>query len=175
MRCLALVVLLTSTHASAGDADEQALVVLGGVNLGQARHDETTGFLLGGELSVAFTHVISDHRWSKADAAPIPFGELDPIFWGGLYADVTRDFAADFTRMSIGPELGFTMLGVDGGLLAQLGDDNRFGWTVRPVLTIGVISLYWRHGQFRDEMPNASFNEIGVLLKWGRPVWERKE
>jgi hypothetical protein len=172
---LVTVLLLAANPVRAGTApDEAALMLIGGANLGVAHHDGN-GFLLGAELSMPYARLTETAGNPNNTALwSLPIGDLFSMFWAGPYVDVTRDFETDATRMSFGPELGVGVIGVDGGFLHQFGDTPRSGWTVRPVLTIALVSLYWRHGAFTDDLPDASFDEFGVLLKFGRPLWLSK-
>lgn len=127
---------------------------LGGVVLGKSFNKQADdGFVLGGELSFAVTHVKDTKSF------------LPETIWYGAYVDVIHDYGADQTRASIGPELGFMMVGVDGGLLVQLSDDRRVGFTMRPVVTFGVLTVYARHNRFADSMPDNKTWEAGVLIK----------
>lgn len=49
--------------------------------------------------------------------------------------------------------------GVDGGLLVDVGDTTRTGFVVRPVLTIGVVTAFYRYGHFFDDDPDDRFHE----------------
>jgi hypothetical protein len=108
------------------------------------------GFVTGAELSLAGYEVIGPpgHGW-----------------WTGLYVDGVHDFGTSGRRLTIGPEIGSTVFGVDGGYLFERVDGRSFhGLCVRPLLTIGVVSLVGRVG-WLPESSSPIFGEIGILLK----------
>lgn len=102
-------------------------------------------FVLGGELS---------------------FVNVSDAFWMGAYLDTVHAFAVDETRLSLGPELGIRFLGLDGGYVASFGGEAspQHGVTVRPMLTFGIVTAYfrstWLLGEHADWLA-----ELGVLLK----------
>jgi hypothetical protein len=159
-----LVVLAASSNAFASPMydgtepsgwDRASFNALGGIVLGKSFNEQADdGFVLGGELSFVVTHV-------KDNKSLVP-----EMIWYGAYADVIHDYGSDQTRASIGPEVGFMMVGVDGGLLAQLSDESRVGFTIRPVVTFGVLALYVRHNRFADSLPDNKTWEAGVLIKY---------
>jgi hypothetical protein len=159
--------------ARADDEDENMLVLNVGANIGLSSHEQSSsGFLVGGEASLAFLHLKADEREHEGDAPGVPM--IGTPIWLGLYADLLRDTGSDTTRMSVGPELGTALIGVDGGLLAEVGGDTRWGVTVRPVLTVGLVSLYGRWGHFADDLRDPDFFEAGLLLKVPVPLWGMK-
>lgn len=112
--------------------------------------DGGLGFATGAEVSVAGYEVIGPpgHGW-----------------WTGIYADAVQDFGAKSWRASIGPELGYAVVGVDGGLLLERRDGRLHeGMCIRPLLTIGIISVYGRGG-WLPGAASAVFGEAGVVLK----------
>jgi len=141
-----------------------------GVNLGRSIYDEAgDGFVFGGETSLVLLHLAEGDHDHDGDAPGIPmFGTPT---WVGIYGDVLRDTGSNTTRMSIGPEFGRELIGVDGGLLVQLGDQRRWGVTVRPVVTFGVVALYGRWGHFLDDQPQPDLVEAGFLLKLPLKLW----
>ncbi len=105
--------------------------------------------------------------------------------WQGAYVDLVRDFAADRTRVSLGPEIGVGFLGIDGGYLLDTGHGyTRHGFCVRPMFTLGVAMLYARLGELYG-VERESVGEIGILLKFPvllhegvnphRPIYEPPE
>lgn len=170
---LAAALIGSLARTAAADQNENALLVSAGANLGLSMHDvASSGFVLGGEASLVLLHLENDESEHGGDAPGVPM--IGTPSWLGLYGDVVRDTGSDTTRFSIGPEIGHGILGIDGGLLAQVGDESRWGVTVRPVLTIGVVALYGRWGHFYDDLPETDFVEAGLLLKWAFPLWEAK-
>ncbi len=168
----ALAPAFASRVARAGPADELTLFLHTGVNLGVSINDEADdGFVLGGETSLVLLHFDDDDQ-VEHDAPGVPaFGDAS---WVGMYADVIRDTASDTTRLSLGPELGHELIGIDGGVLAQLGDDRRWGLTVRPALTFGFATLYGRWGHFLDDRPDPDVVEGGLLVKLPLRLWGRR-
>lgn len=135
--------------------------VSGGGALGLALHDAGTGLILGGEISGGYLWVLNKDN----DDGPMLSRLLFEYGWVGGYADVIRDFASDRTRVSFGPELGRAIFGFDGGLLLELGDEQRTGITLRPAVTFGIITVYVRFAHFFDELSEPSFFELGILVK----------
>jgi hypothetical protein len=89
----------------------------------------------------------------------------DDYNWMGAYADVVHDFAADTTRISLGPELGEAIFGIDGGYVLETGGGRtRHGVAVRPMFSLGVIMLYGRLEWLATE-PSETLGEVGLLLK----------
>ena len=84
--------------------------------------------------------------------------------WLGAYLDGVYDFGRQHTRLSIGPEVGWSALGLDGGYLVALdGSGARSGLTVRPMLTMGYVTGYARLSHLFE---GATWLEAGVLLKY---------
>lgn len=106
---------------------------------------EDASFALGGELSVV----------SVSDA-----------FWLGAYLDAAHAFSLDETRVSFGPELGVRFLGLDGGYVASFGGEPspQHGLTIRPMLTFGVVTAYFRSSWLLGDRADWS-GELGLLLK----------
>jgi hypothetical protein len=142
-----------------------------GVNLGRSIYDQAgDGFVLGGESSLVLLHLGDDDGADVDHDTPgIPM--IGTPTWVGIYGDVLRDTGSDTTRISFGPELGHELIGVDGGLLVQLGDQRRWGFTVRPVLTVGVLAIYGRWGHFLDDEPRPDVVEAGLLVKLPLRLW----
>jgi hypothetical protein len=151
----ALVCVLTSVAPADGISAHRFFSA--GVNAGVASHDDGDGLVVGAEASTGIV-------WHDFKL----FGEsrLRDVRWVGGYLDALRDFGSGTTRISVGPEAGIAGLGIDMGLLVQLGDGQRWGWSVRPAITNGVISVGVRYARFFDGKPEASFGEASVLLKW---------
>ena len=110
-----------------------------------AIHDGDDGFM--GALEASLVYTDRDYTWV------------------GGYADIGRDFAAERTRLTIGPEIGSGFFGVDAGYALELGGPNpRHGVVVRPLLSLGVIMIGGRFGHFFGEV-EESFGEVGLLIK----------
>lgn len=159
---LTLVALGSAAHADDGH------VLLAGLSTSRVWHEKAPdGFTLGAEASAVWL----DAKGPKESRKYFP--ELDGMVWYGAYADVLRDFGADTTRLSFGPEAGYTVVGADGGLLVEFGDTTRTGFVIRPVLTAGVVTLFYRYGHYFDDKPDNRFHEAGLLLKWGLPFYKK--
>jgi hypothetical protein len=81
--------------------------------------------------------------------------------WAGGYIDGL--YGAGQYCFSLGPEVGFWVLGVDGGYMGCAADGpfvNR--WVGRVFLSLGAVSAYLRKG-------THDYWDAGVLLKipWG--------
>jgi hypothetical protein len=141
---------LATRTALASDSDvipvlpEDGWFVLPGVNLSASKVDhKPAGPVAGSEVS--FAHLRGDT-------------------WLGGYLDAVGDFQSERFRLSIGPELGANIAGVDGGFLAEVGRGGpRYGYTYRVMLTCGYVTFYLRDGEFPKD--HASYYELGALLK----------
>ncbi len=113
--------------------------------------EDGAGLVLGGELSMAWQNV--------------------NFFWFGGYADGVYDFAAGRARVSVGPELGWSAFGLDAGYVVESGAERwTHGVSVRPMLTIGLASLYVR-GIQQFGVPDR-FVELGILFKYPVELWK---
>ncbi len=135
-------------RADAGPKLGRGLYLPAGLSLGAAlRPDLPNGFTLGAEVSAVWL-------------------ETDRFVWLGLYADAVYDFGLEAARFSVGPELGWSVFGLDGGLLVQrAGDVTHTGFTVRPLVTLGFVAAYLRWGHL-PSAPAPNFAELGLLMKW---------
>ena len=87
-------------------------------------------------------------------------------WWGGLSAEALHDFGPSWTRLSLGPEVGYGVIGLDGGFFAVRRDGkNEAGLQGRVVLSIGVIEVYGRVGEVMGEQ-RFRFGEVGLGLGW---------
>lgn len=103
------------------------------------------GYYLGGELSVV--------------------RQFREFAWLGGYVDGVYDFGREQTRFSIGPEVGWSALGIDGGYLLAVDDvGTHSGVTVRPMLTMGFVSAFGRFSHLFE--PSSSWLEAGLLVKY---------
>ncbi|MCP4135799.1 MAG: hypothetical protein GY754_32830 [bacterium] len=110
-----------------------------GINIGTS---EGTGFHIGGEISFVY---------------------LDRKFWRGFYADGL--YSDGDPRFSVGPEIGYSILGFDCGFAGgRINDELFYGFTARVVLTAGsVVSIYARYNWVTKQENHL---EGGVLLKF---------
>lgn len=119
-----------------------------GVVIGASQHPaQSNGLVLGVEQSLVH------QRGPRAG------------WWGGLYADLLRDFGSSTTRFSAGPELGYGLIGVDGGFVTFLQGSADRGVQGRLLFSLGVLSLYGRAG-WLPTGAHPSFTEVGLLIKW---------
>jgi hypothetical protein len=84
------------------------------------------------------------------------------VTWGGAYIDALYDSGIDHGRFSIGPELGAQVFGVDAGPFVQT--DGKYGFEIRPVLTVGVVTLFYRFGHYLGA-DDSTFHEFGIIGK----------
>jgi Zn-dependent M28 family amino/carboxypeptidase len=85
------------------------------------------------------------------------------LFWLGAYVDVNRALGASAWRVGAGPELGYKLLGLDGGYVEERsGARRRRGGAVRAVLGGAPVALVCRGGALGGDF----FMEVGLLLKW---------
>jgi hypothetical protein len=98
-------------------------------------------------------------------------GDLGGAWFGG-YCDLIGDLGVDALRFTVGPEIGYSVFGLDGGFAGQIAD-GRFasGLAVRTVITVGPLAVYGRWLHFPG-MPEPDVGEVGILIKyvWGKPL-----
>ena len=125
---------------------QPAWFVLGGATGGASFGSTSNGGYLGAEVSVA---------------------RLLRGWWYGLYADAEYDFGMGTPTVSLGPEFGYWVLGVDGGVGIRPGEDETFavGPRIRGLLTVGLVSLYYRHAYWPGDRENRTVRQVGLLLK----------
>lgn len=86
--------------------------------------------------------------------------------WAGLYADGFWDFSQRSATITVGPELGYLMFGLDGGLGVRFGDGVELGGQARLLLSLGLFSLYGRWGIWPTPDRIEHVGQVGVLLKF---------
>lgn len=122
---------------------------LAGVQGGVAVHPRLgTAGVVGAEASLTWLNV--DHLW-----------------WAGLTTDAVYDFSPDHVRWAMGPHGGWGPFGVDvGAVVAFTRDGMVWGAQVRPVVTMGVLSIYGRWLQFPTTAETERHaGEIGMTVK----------
>ena len=69
--------------------------------------------------------------------------------------------------MTLGPTVGFLVFGLDGGLGIRMGVEQQVetGFQVRGMISLGVLSLYYRYGGWPGEQGLRSVNQIGVSFR----------
>jgi hypothetical protein len=93
-------------------------------------------------------------------------GRAQLFFWGGAYLDALYDTGTQRVRFGIGPEVGIFFLGVDGGLVFDVGEGEvRPGFVIRPMIALKFVFPYARFG-LRVGDDTGSYSEFGVLLKY---------
>ena len=139
-----------SSEADVGPDDEWYLVA--GVNLGSTIEAAVAEWMVGAEVSAA--------RLFRRGA------------WYGVYADGLRDFRRDTTRLSLGAEAGYSLVGVDIGPVLELGDGTRTGVRFRGVLTAAWVTFYGgpviRFGDVGET--ERLTGEVGFLIKVPIPL-----
>lgn len=104
------------------------------------------GWIIGGEASLV-------RLWSGS------------LAYTGVYADALHDTATGANRVSIGPEVGQSWLGVDAGYLVELDGSSvaRHGLAARAFVTLSAVSVSLRLGWL--EGGRGTFGELGIQLK----------
>ena len=155
--------LLVAVHSLAYAESDGHLIPVG-LSTSRVWHETASdSYTFGGEASVV---------WVESSTPKSP-DAIGLNFWYGGYFDLVRDFGTDTTRITLGPELGLNYVGVDGGFMVDVGDVTRTGFVIRPVLTVGVVTLGYRYGYFFDEDPDNRFHEASLLIKWKLPFYEK--
>lgn len=122
---------------------QAAWFLLGGISSGYTAMGDTGGYV-GGEISLA--RLVSGRTM-------------------GLYADAYYDFGADGTYVSAGPELGWKVLALDGGVAGRFTEDNDLGATARLCVGAGLFSLCGRYTRFFSADAHEDVLQFGALLK----------
>lgn len=119
---------------------------LGGATGGGSSSPTTGGGYIGGEVSVA---------------------RLRRGLWHGLYGDAIYDFGQGTMTVTAGPEFGYSVLGIDGGVGLRPGPDQdlELGPQIRGLLTLGIFAFYVRYGFWPESIDHRHVRQFGVLLK----------
>jgi hypothetical protein len=151
--------------AACGSTDHSA-GVSPGLTLAHAEDGKLSGVVVGGEVSVF--ELSEPGSCEGGQAAALDLWGPSPSWIGG-YVDGVYDFANHATRVTIGPEIGESVFGIDGGLVVEhRGSDTSTGFAIRPVLAFGYGELFLRY----EDVGGDSRVESGLLVKWpiiGRP------
>jgi hypothetical protein len=86
-------------------------------------------------------------------------------YWVGGYADGAYEFGRGEALLTVGPQLGYTVFGLDAGLAIRSGGWTNPGVAARLLFTTGLFGLYGRY----IGIDGDNTFQIGVLLKL--PVW----
>ena len=122
-----------------------------GILLGASLHGQrSNGFVIGVEQSLVY------QRGPRAS------------WWGGLHGEAAYDFGASWTRLSFGPEVGYGIVGLDGGFVRVLRnhEPDASGLQGRVLVTMGIAAVYGRLGVLYGSAEPERFGEVGLLLKW---------
>jgi hypothetical protein len=144
--------------AQIAHADDGAPFVNGGALVGLGLHNTGTGVVVGAEVSAGYllddtSQLAGAHRFASAVRMP----------WFGGYIDVLYDNQLGQGRGSFGPEIGYGLVGVDGGLVVA---GPHEGVAARIVLTTSVVAIYARYEHIFNTAGESSFVELGLLLKY---------
>lgn len=142
--------LALSGEAAAGDM-HMFLPVGGTLGYGFNPKSLSNGPLLGGEVSLAWMHG-------------------DKLLWTGIYSDVLHDFGAPGTRITLGPELGWAIFGVDGGMVLSTLDGAHAGFCGRFLISFAIVHAYMRVGHILDSPREGTYGELGFMLKVPIPL-----
>jgi hypothetical protein len=163
---LAIALLGGTARAESANPDQAgSRFVSVGVNAGYGLGDGQ-GFQLGFEAS--FFHFVLGDDVTIFDDERAKSRKQAATKWLGFYADGIRDFGNDTIRASIGPELGYKTIGIDGGYLKEFGGADRMGVTVRGCLTVGYVAVCSRYSRMYD--PGQNLVDLGVLIKVPIPL-----
>jgi hypothetical protein len=121
--------------------------------------------LVGANVAATFGRASGDGAGLGAEASIVSLSE--EMLWAGGYLDATFATEPEELRLSIGPELGFSFIGIDTGYVLKLGGERspQHGLSLRPLLTVGVAAVYFRSIWLFGEAADWSA-EIGLLLKF---------
>jgi hypothetical protein len=125
---------------------------------------------VGVDLGVAVLPHSSPGALLGAEASMAYFDSKGTPTWFGAFATAAYVTNANEERFSIGPEAGLAIFGIDGGFLDVVSQgQNLAGLTLRPMLTLSVVTLYarWDHTFASGGVDAAQF---GLLLKFPVPV-----
>lgn len=165
MRCSPLLcgvglALLTAGPAWADEAEpfafgyESEMFVLGGISGGGSFGSAGGGGFVGYELSAVW---------------------LNQAAWGGFFGDIGYDFGHSAATLVVGPELGYGILGLDGGAAFRFGfaDEVEVGVQARLLLALTTFSIFGRYGFWPDSVGGQHIGQVGVLIKM--PFWNSSD
>lgn len=153
--CAAAVVASLWSRAALADAGPKitdSLWLPIGVNLGWAVNPSPlpNGFLVGPEVSFVY------------------LDQSGP--WAGVYADALYDGGADRTRVSVGAEAGYAILGFDLGYVTTVRGAREHGLRGRLMFSLAAVHLYGGAGR----LAGTTYGEAGVLIKIPLPIWAER-
>lgn len=124
---------------------------------------------VGGTLGASFNPKKLDNGVVLGGEGSIAFVNHD-FLWAGGYVDAVHDFGANATRITIGPELGLLIFGVDGGLVLSTRDGVHAGMCGRLLMTVGALAAYARVGTVFSSPQEGTYGELGILVKIPIPI-----
>ncbi len=159
---VAAVLATTRIAAACDDSGSTTPMISPGIVIGTASTEQGHGdFIFGAELS---RFRLSESAACAGDGAPSPSMGWSTTTWVGGYVDGVYDFANHAARVTLGPEVGTEVVGIDGGLAVEAtADQVHVGFALRPVLTFGYVQLFFR---WEELTAVGSQYEAGTLLKW---------
>jgi hypothetical protein len=121
--------------------------------------------MVGPDLSLVFDRAEGAEFALGGEVSLVSLNEN--LFWAGSYLDAVYSTQSEETRLSVGPELGVSFIGLDAGYLLKLGGAHgtQHGINLRPMLTMGVVTTYFRSAWLFGSNSDWS-GELGVLLKF---------
>jgi hypothetical protein len=108
---------------------------------------------------------------------PMLGGEVSAYYWRdgryiGLFAEGLYDWSRSAARITVGPELGWGFVGLDGGYLADFSAGGpHHGGSVRLFFSVGVVGLFVRYGAVRDA---PDFVDFGLFIKAPMTVYREE-
>jgi hypothetical protein len=103
--------------------------------------------------------------------AELSLSRLEAGWWLGGYVDGTYDFGQSAALITAGPEFGYAVFGIDGGLAARIGDDGvKLGPQGRLMISVGFFTLFGRYSYLVE--PDEHLGQAGVIFKL--PLWADK-
>jgi hypothetical protein len=103
--------------------------------------------------------------WQSGNGAPTvaPGISFPNLGWFGGYVDGDYDFGTNTIRFTLGPEIGWDFLGLDGGVAVErTPDKTNVGYALRGVFTLAFVQGFERVEVFGDGSAQV---EAGVLVK----------
>ncbi|MFH1621447.1 MAG: hypothetical protein ABIB04_05200 [Patescibacteria group bacterium] len=113
--------------------------------------------------------------WNMDDERGLAFGaEISATYffggfagfgpWTGGYLNMLYDTGTESTRSSVGPEIGWGPVGMDGGYVLDLaGGTARHGVQIRGVFSLSIIQGFVRFGYIQEYGPDIAG---GMLFKY---------
>ena len=129
-------------------------------------------YLLAGVTTGATTVAHDRGGYVGGEASLVRLGAAGRYF--GFYGDGYHDIGAARTYATLGPELGYKIVGIDLGGATRLGGARaEWGATGRLFLSVGVVSVYGRYAYFIDSLghDNEHVVQIGALVKIPFKIW----